>query len=361
MKKILVFMMCVVMIFTFFSCGKEEAESTNTYEIAMITTSQSRSIDDGAYNQSTWEGLREYAEENSLTYKYYEPSEDSTDARLEQIDQAVQSGASVIACCGEEFETVIHTAQEKYGDKTFFLIDGYPTDKKGGQETGTNAVGVKFAENELGYLAGYAAVEDGYRTLGFMGENSTPSMKNYGYGFIQGCNDAAEDIGVVAEINYSYKKEGETAADIQKKAETWYEDGTEVIFACGNDIFDSVKTEADIANTKVIACESDMNAKSKNVITSAVKECGIAVQTELAAFYNGELAGGSNLVLGASEDAVGLDVKTSRFEVFDQESYEALYQSLKNGKLNIATSEDAQKVSLLTQKKQLNFVNVTVD
>lgn len=360
MKKILVVMMCVVMIFTFFSCSKEE-ENSNTYEIAMITTSQSQSIDDGAYNQSTWEGLREYAEENSLTYKYYEPAEDSTDARLEQIDQAVQSGASVIACCGQEFETVVHTAQEKYEDKTFFLIDGYPTDKNGGQETGTNAVGIKFAENELGYLAGYAAVADGYRALGFMGENSTSSMKNYGYGFIQGCNDAAEDIGVVVEINYSYKKEGKTAADVQKKAETWYEEGCEVIFACGNDIFDSVKTEADIAGAKVIACGSDRNAKSKNILTLAVKECGIAVQTELAAFYNGELAGGSNLVLGAAEDAVGLTVKTSRFEVFDQESYDALYQSLKNGKLKIATSEDAQKVSVLTQKKQLNFVNVTMD
>lgn len=360
MKKIVVFVVCVVMVFGFYSCGKEE-KAASTYEIAMITTSQSSSIDDGGYNQSTWEGLREYAEENNLTYKYYEPSEESMDARLEQIDQAVQSGASVIACCGQEFETVIHTAQDKYEDKTFILIDGYPTDKKGNQKTATNAIGVKFAENEMGYLAGYAAVEDGYRTLGFMAESSDASMKNYGYGFIQGCNDAAADIGVTVDINYSYKKEDDTAAKVQKKAETWYEEGTEVIFACGNEIFDSVKAEADIAKGKIIGCGFDMNAKSKNVVTSAVKECGIAVQTELAAFYNGELAGGGNLILGASDDAVGLALKTSRFDLFEQESYDALYESLKSGKLKIAASEDAQKVSGLISKKQLNFVYVTMN
>lgn len=361
MKKILVLMMCIIMVLTFFSCGKEEKKTNTTYEIAMITTSQSDSIDDEGYNQSTWEGLREYAEENGLTYKYYEPAKDTANSRLEQIDQAIQSGASVIACCGQEFEQVIYTAQEKYKDKTFLLIDGYPTDKKGRQKTATNAVGVKFAENEMGYLAGYAAVEDGYRTLGFMGESNDAPMKNYGYGFIQGCNDAAEENGVTVEINYNYKKEGDTAAKIQKKAETWYKDGTEVIFACGNDIFDSVKVEADIAKAKVIGCGFDMNEKSKNVETSVVKECGIAVQMELAAFYNGELAGGSNLVLGVSEDAVSLAMKTSRFEIFDQESYDGLYQSLKSEKLKIASSKDAKKVSGLIQKKQLNFVNVTMN
>ena len=360
MKKLFVLVMCVVLVVTFFSCSKEE-KNTSTYEIAMITTSQSSSIDDGAYNQSTWEGLREYAEENSLTYKYYEPREDSTDARLEQIDQAIQSGASVIACCGQEFEPVIYTAQEKYGDKTFLLIDGYPTDDKGNQKTGTNAIGVKFAENELGYLAGYAAVEDGYRSLGFIGDGAAASMKNYGYGFIQGCNDAAEDIGVTVDVNYSYKKDGDTAAKIQKKAETWYEEGTEGIFACGNEVFDSVKAEADIAGAKVIGCGYDRNATSKNVLTSTVKECGIAVQAELAAFYNGVFTGGKNLVLGIAEDAVGLALKTSRFEAFEQESYDALYQSLKSGELKIASSEDAQKVSGLIQKRQLNFVYVTMN
>ena len=57
MKKLFVLVMCFVLVVNFFSCSKEE-KNTSTYEIAMITTSQSSSIDDGAYNQSTWEGLR---------------------------------------------------------------------------------------------------------------------------------------------------------------------------------------------------------------------------------------------------------------------------------------------------------------
>ena len=357
MKKLQVLLLCVVMVSSFFSCG--EKKDARTYEIAMITTSQSQSIDDGGCNQSTWEGLREYAEENDITYKYYEPKEDSTDARLEQIDQAVQSGASVIVCCGQPFESAIYTAQEKYADKTFLLVDGAPTGKDGKQKTGSNVIGVSFAENQLGYLAGYAAVEDGYRRLGFMGEGISPSMKNYGYGFIQGCSDAAEDLGVMAEVSYSYNH-NDSAAKIQKKAETWYADGAEVIFACGNDVFNSVKAEADIAKAKVVGCGFDRNATSKNIVTSAVKEYGTAAKTELTAFYNGEFSGGGNVVLGAAEDAVGLAMKNSRFEIFDQQSYDALYKKLKRGTLKVVSEKDAKKVSELIRKRQLRSVSVTI-
>lgn len=360
MKKMLTLLICIVMVFSLFSCGKEKEKSSSSYEIAMITTSKTSSIDDGSYNQSAWEGLRKYAEENGLTYKYYEPEEESTDARLEQIDAAVQNGAATVVCCGEEFEPVIYTAQDKYSDKTFILIDGHPADKKGDERTETNAVGVEFEENQMGYLAGYAAVKDGYENLGFMGESDAPSVKNYGYGFIQGCNDAAADMGITVEIQYNYKKEEDTAAKIQKRAENWYEDGAEVIFACGDAIFDSILAEADIAKAKVIGCGVDMNGRSKNVVTSAVKECGIVAQSQLAAFYNGEFAGGENLVLGTDEDAVGLAMKTSRFDIFEQEDYDAIYQELKSGKLKIAMEEDAEKVNDLIKKKNLSSVYVTL-
>lgn len=360
MKKMLTLLICVVLVFSLFSCGKEEETSGNTYEIAMITASETSSIDDQSYTQNTWEGLREYAEENGITYKYYEPLEESIDGRLEQIDEAIQSGAKVVVCCGREFEPVIHTAQEKYSDKHFILIDGYPTDKKGEQKTASNTVGVKFAENELGYLAGYGAVSDGYRALGFMGESTAASVKSYGYGFIEGCNDAAAELGAAVEINYNYKKDSDTAAKIQKRAESWYEEGTEVIFACGDGIFDSVLAEADIAKAKVIGCGTDRSGRSKNVLTSAIKVCGIAAKSQLTSFYQEEFAGGENLVFGAAEGAVILPMKTSRFETFDQEAFRALYQSLKNGKLKISSAEDAAKVNDLIRKKKLNSVYVTL-
>lgn len=55
---------------------------------------------------------------------------------------------------------------------------------------------ILYAEEQAGYLAGYAAVNEGYTQLGFMGGIAVPAVIRYGYGFIQG----ADATGVSADI-----------------------------------------------------------------------------------------------------------------------------------------------------------------
>ena len=89
-------------------------------EIALVT--DVGTIDDESFNQACWEGVKAYAEANGKTYQYYQPGADSTDERLNSIDQAVSEGAKVIVCPGYLFGETVATAQELYPDVDLSLI-----------------------------------------------------------------------------------------------------------------------------------------------------------------------------------------------------------------------------------------------
>lgn len=147
-------------------------------------------IDDRSFNQGTWEGIKQYAEEKGITHKYYQPTEQTDDAYLSSIDLAVKNGAKIVVTPGFLFEGPIGIAQDRYPDVTFVLIDGNPT-VDGAIKINSNAVGITYAEEQAGFLVGYAAVKDGFTKLGFMGGMAVPAVKRYGFGFIQGAELAA--------------------------------------------------------------------------------------------------------------------------------------------------------------------------
>lgn len=361
MKKVMILLLAVLLAMSAAGCGgdseKEKADSPD-YEIAMITESAEVSIDDEGDTQSTWEGLRRFAEDNDKTFKYYEPAEDSDDGRLEQIDSAAGAGAKVIVCCGDSFQQVVHTAQSKYEDLTFLYVNGVPKDETGKTDIGGNCLSVAFDEAQAGFLAGYSAVAEGYSKLGFMAQGKSPAMKRYGCGFLQGCNQAAEEKGWYLDISYTYFDADETAARVQKEAEDWYAEGTELIFACGSGIFDSVAVEAEIADRAVFAAER-ASSPSKRILGAVVRECGNAVYQQLAKVYDGSFDGGKTVTAGLAEDGISLSVKDGNFEVFTAEDCRAVSKDLAEGEIKLAGSK-VKSVASLIEKQNLTSIEVTV-
>ncbi|NLY81940.1 MAG: BMP family ABC transporter substrate-binding protein [Clostridiales bacterium] len=356
MKKVLVLLLALSMVLCFFGCGSNddgEEAATDTFEVAMVT--DTGTIDDKSFNQGTWEGVKEFAEDNDLTYKYYQPTEDSADARMEQIDLAVTNGAKVVATPGFLFEDTIFEAQDKYPDVKFILIDGNPHDADYNYRTEDNAVGILFAEEEVGYLAGYSAVKEGYTKLGFMGGMAVPPVVRYGYGYVKGANDAAKEMGIDVEMKYHYTGGFTASPDIQTKAASWYAAGTEVIFSCGGGIFDSISAAAESSEADVIGVDVDQSSQSDTVITSAMKGLKVAVVKALEAYKNDEFPGGEAWVLGAKEDGIALAMETSQFEVFTQEDYDALYEELISGDIKIPVDTDVESA------KDIDVTNVTVE
>jgi len=350
MKKLLVLMLALVMVTSAFVGCADTAEETETpvepeeevteapaepeveevegYELAMIT--DSGEIDDKSFNQGTWEGIIKYADDNGLTYKYYKPTEVSDAAYLAAIDLAIQGGAKVVVTPGFLFAPAIYDAQDLYPETSFIILDADPhTADWSTFRIESNVYSIYYAEQEAGFLAGYAAVKDGYTNLGFMGGMAVPAVVRFGYGFVQGAEYAAAEMGVEAiELKYHYTGNFDATPDNQAKASSWYQSGTEVIFAAGGKVGNSVMAAAEAEGGKVIGVDVDQSAESETVISSAMKELGISVYMGLEGFYAGEFKGGIIETLDITVDGVGLPIASSRFETFSDADYTAIYDAM---------------------------------
>jgi len=203
MKKILLSLFVLLVGITVISGCKAK-----TYEIALVT--DVGNIDDKSFNESAWNGVKQYAEDNDITYAYYRPTADTTTARLEAIESAVEKGAKILVCPGYLFKEAIYEAQTLYPEVSFLLLDAEPTKTINTVDTvlvEDNVYCVLYKEEQVGFLAGYAAVYEGFRQLGFLGGMAVPAVVRYGYGFVQGADAAAADLALAdgaVEISYAY-------------------------------------------------------------------------------------------------------------------------------------------------------------
>lgn len=343
MKKLLALALILVLALPFAALAED-------YDIAMIT--DIGTIDDKSFNQGTWEGIVEYAQANNKTYHYYQPTSQSTEIYLDMIEQAVNDGADVIVTPGFLFEAPIFMAQDMYPEVHFILIDGNPNDgdwsKANGPEyrTEANAVGIVYAEEQAGFLAGYAAVKDGYTKAGFMGGMAVPAVVRFGYGFAQGMEYAAKEMGIKdLKLNYHYTGGFAATPEAQALAASWYADGIEVIFACGGAVGDSVMAAAEAAGGKVIGVDVDQSSQSETVITSAAKGLAASVVSVLTDFYNNNFPAGQALVMDAATDGVELPMANSRFNTFSQADYDAIFAKLVAGEVKLLKDSDVKAVT----------------
>lgn len=364
MKKFLLIVLTLAVIFAFAACAPEEPSTPDdeataeggTYELAMIT--DAGTIDDKSFNYGALQGLKQYAEENNITYKYYQPAEVSDAAYLDSIALAIEGGAKLIVCPGYLFEPAVYAAQYQYPDTKFVILDGEPHTadyKTYAIEDNVNAI--YFAEQQAGFLAGYAAVKEGYTKLGFMGGMAVPAVVRFGYGYIAGAEYAAEELGLTGiQVMYHYTGDFKATPEVQTLAGSWYNAGTEVIFGCGGSVGNSVMAAAEPVGAYVIGVDLDQSEESTTVITSAMKNLTAAVYVAVKAYYDGEFHGGVIDRLDAASDGIGLPMATSKFTTFTQDNYDAIYSKLVAGEIAIPVDTDHASAAELAN----DAVSVTV-
>ena len=298
-------------------------------------------IDDQSFNQGTWEGVKNFAAEKGLTenvdYAYYKPSEDSDDARLETIKAAIDAGAKVVVLPGYLFDAAVMTAAGQYPDVNFLAVDLDP------DSFPANVTNIKYTEEVSGYLAGYAVVKDGYTKLGFLGGINVPAVIRYGFGYIQGADAAAQELGVQVSVKYWYSGSFAPNDEIKAKMDSWYADGTEVVFACGGGILYSCIAAAEEGNGKIIGVDTDQGYISDRIITSAYKLIPVSVQALLEKLDANQGKwpkdiSGKNVKLGINEGAVGLPTTADswRFSKFTVDEYNTVYEAIKAGTVTIS-------------------------
>ena len=386
MKKFLAFVMAASMALSLAACGGPPASpatstTTEATSEAAASTSGSKTdvafvtdvgnIDDQSFNQYTWQGVQDFCSANSLNANYYRPTEDSDAARLEQMDNAVNDGAKSIVVAGYLFGKAIAEAQEKYPDVQFLALDVSASDLGDKAPTANTAL-ITYKEEQAGYLAGYAAVYDGYKELGFLGGMAVPAVIRYGYGFVQGADAAAQELGQNVEINYFYGGQFYGDANITSRMEGWYSNGTQVVFACGGGIYTSAVEAALKSNGYVIGVDVDQNYIGVNgvadgsyaynpFITSAMKGLSAAVETALSDIEAGEWSGisGSNGNFGLEDgDYIGLptDEDSWNFDTFTVEDYESLKEKIASGEITVDNSSDDATKPTVSEFTTVNYI-----
>ena len=329
-----------------------EAATTDNSDkkIAMIT--DSGDITDESFNQITWETCVAYGEANGIETQYYKPAEDTDEERINAVDLAVAEGATVVVMPGYLFGPAIAEEQDLYPDVTFIAVDVTEGDivNLAGESValGSNVYICSFQEEQAGYLAGYAAVKDGYTSLGFLGGIAVPAVIRYGFGYIQGINAAAEEMGVDVDVKYYYGGQFYGDDAITARMEGWYADGTQVVFACGGGIYTSAVDAAAQYDGKVIGVDVDQFPKIGDAcITSAMKGLGSAVEAALDAYTSGNWSsiGGKSEQLGLTQgDYLGLPTADASwgFKTFTKDEYETVLNGIKDGSITVSNDTENQ-------------------
>ena len=213
MKKFLAMMLAASLTLALTACGggaaagsADSGSTSSDYKIAMIT--DSGDITDMSFNQTTYEASKAFAESKGVDFQYYKPTEDSDEARVAAFNNAVADGYNVVVVPGYLFAGMIASVAEANPNVTIIALDVSQGDFEGAGMTTlpSNVCSFTYQEELAGYMAGYAVVKEGYKKLGFLGGMAVPAVIRYGYGFVQGANAAAEELGNTAdvEVNYVY-------------------------------------------------------------------------------------------------------------------------------------------------------------
>jgi len=367
MKKSVLVLMAALMLMptTMFAAKKaKKAAKAPALKVAMVT--DSGDITDQSFNQTTYQACKAYAEANKLDFQYYKPAGDSTADRIASIDAAVQDDYNVVVLPGFLFGDAMLKVAANYPDVKFIGLDISEFDLGlNGAAVPANVFCAVYQEEIPGYLAGYAAVKEGYKHLGFLGGMAVPAVIRYGYGFVQGCNKAAEDMGIADKVTVEYVYGGQFYGDQQIKAsmDGWYKNrGVEVVFACGGGIWTSAADAAKEVGGKVIGVDVDQSAQLEAYgagmcVTSAMKGLGATVNAALTAVQNGKWADYSGkvatlgLVSGTdlSANYVALPTDTWSMKSFTVDNYKALVADIYGGKVTVSNDiakEPAHSITL---------------
>ena len=398
MKKFFALLLSLAMVLALVACGQkdptpdtpdtpDDPQTKVEYKVAMIT--DYGDITDQSFNQTTYEACKAFAEDNSIEFSYFRPAGDNTADRVAMIEKAVNDGFNVIVMPGYAFGGAIVEAAPEFPDVKFIALDVAAGDlletavAKAGESYDytpenwdlnkyvdmSNVYCAVYQEELCGYMAGYAAVKLGYKNLGFLGGMSVPAVVRYGYGFVQGVDAAAADMGLTdVKVNYIYGGQFFGDADITAVMDTWYQGGTEVVFACGGGIYTSAVDAAQKVNAKVIGVDVDQAgviAKYAGVdgmtVTSAMKGLYPATYDTLTDVivngnwdkYVGKIAT-LGLVSGTDPEANYVQIPmgdgTQWSDSFTQDDYKAMVKDMFDGKITVSnnTSSDVSAADFAT-------------
>jgi len=342
--------MLLIFNFSLSSCGRNKTV-TEGIKVGMVTDSST--IDDRSFNQSIWEGIKQYQLENgTIETKYVQPSGEQETDYLKAINDLIDSGCNLIVTPGYKFETAIDKAAKKHPDVSFISIDGEPNNGKEVVKH-DNVVSILFSDQQAGFLAGLAAaLSTKSGKLGFVGGSKIPPVERFGVGYKAGvkyANTTYHNNAEVVDFIYQGTFNDDVAGQILAAA--MYDKGIDIIFHAAGEtgigIFNEAKERAEKGEkVYVIGVGQDQYETGKIssgesvTLTSAMKRMDNAVYKYIDAKVNNTFQGGETITLTVAEDGVGLPDTNPNLSEDTISKVNEAKRSIIDGRLTIPSTEE---------------------
>lgn len=342
MRKGIVLGLTAAMVLSLTACGGGKTETTkaqeetsggkSSFSVSMIT--DTGGINDQSFNQSAWEGLTELKNKTGAEVNYIE-SKQASDF-VTNLERLGDSGANLLWGVGYACADAVLEAAGSNPDIQYAIIDNAY------ENTPSNVTGVMFRAQEPSFLVGYVA---GRTTqtgkVGFVGGISSGLIDQFQYGYEAGVKYAAKELGKDIDISVQYAESFSDAAKGKAIAARMYSDGCDVIYHAAGGTGTGVIEAAKEADKWVIGVDRDQAYLApENVLTSALKLVGKAVQEVSEEAMNGKEIGGQTLTFGLQEDCVGIPEEHGNMAEGVYEDTLKVKDKIKNGELTPPTTKE---------------------
>lgn len=329
--------MVVIMVFTITACETAEEKQNKVIDqkpLVVVVTDEG-GIGDYSFNDSVLSALEDAKKEYKIDIRCIEAETEKS--YEEHIQDAVYEDASIVIAAGSHMGKAIKKVAKENPDKYFGVVDS--------KVVGDNIFSISFADNESGFLAGYAAGKTSKTGhVGMIAGEKRETVNLYRYGFEAGLKMANPNakftmkyVGTFLDSEKGYQVANEMIEN----------NDVDVIFhvagATGKGIIKACK-EKDIW---VIGADKDQSSlASNNVLCSATKDMeeGIAEMVEMA--IGEEKFEGGNKTFTINDDGVELSDNAGNLDAKVKDEIEEMKERIDDKELKIPFNAETLKTFL---------------
>jgi basic membrane protein A and related proteins len=318
---------------------------TSDFKVGLVT--DTGGVDDKSFNQSAWEGLKAFGEQNGLAenenYAYVQSKSEAD--YVPNLQRLVRDNYNLIYGIGYKLKNDLTTVAEQNSEKHFAIVDEVID--------APNVVSLTFKEHEGSFLVGVAAaLKTKSNKLGFIGGIDSPLINKFEAGFIAGAKSVNPNI----TVDVKYAESFDDVAKGKLIAANMYDNGIDVIYhaagGVGNGVFQQAKDlkQSDAEREIwVIGVDRDQYEEGQigdqNVtLTSMIKRVDVAVEQVATKALNGEFPGGEQLEFGIQEE--GIAFSTANKDAMTQDIVDTVNEwqdKILNGEVKVPSTRDELK------------------
>jgi basic membrane protein A len=316
-------------------CGGSSSSSKDTttttkaagaYKVGLIT--DIGGLNDRGFNHLAFVGLKRAESDLGVNGRVVESK--SPGEYIPNLSALARQGYDLVIGVGFTEIQAMGKVANKFPHTHFAIVDVSNADLEGHP---ANAEGLLFHEEQVGYLAGYAAglaaKARGGKAVSTVGGQKQPPVDRFIAGFQAGAKKA--DPGI--QTPNAYSQDFSNPAKCKEIALNQIAQGSVVVFqvagGCGLGALDAAKEKS----VWGIGVDADQGFLGPHVLTSATKGVDEAVFLSIKDAQAGKFKGGKDAVYGLNQKGVGLGKFSPKAPPGIEAQVEKIKQQIVAGKL----------------------------